>query len=311
MAERKIVVGIDFSEYSDIALAQATWLAGQTAADLALVHVGAPPLRAAGSLLAFTEVWQKLIEQRTADDGLTAKNLAERITSQGVQATHRIVHGDPAERLVKVANDEGANFLVVGTHGLTGVRAFLLGSAAQGVVRQARCNVLVARSSENWGTGPKRILVATDFTAYAEEALRAAVALAPDDATIDVVHCWQLPVPAAPPAAYGSGFASLGTLAEDLQASAQEHGKVLIKKFASSRLNLRFEVFAGPSAATVIDHAKREAGRYDLIVTGSHGRRGFRRFFLGSVAETIVRHAPCSVLVVHRQAEEKQRASQE
>lgn len=298
MAKRKIAVGIDFSEYSDVALTQAIWLAGQTGAELVLVHV-APPLPSAGSLLATADVWQKLIEQRTVEDGLKAKNLSQRITGQGVQATHRVVDGDPAEQLAKVANDEGAECLVVGTHGLTGVRSFLLGSTAQGAIRQAQSNVLVARSSENWGAGPKRILVATDFTDCAEEALRAAIALAPDEATIDIVHCWQVPVPAAPPVAHGSGSASLATLATDLQAYAENRGKLLVEKFATSRLNLRFQALTGPPAATVIDHAKRESGRYDLVVTGSHGRRGFRRFLLGSVAEKIVRHALCSVLVVH------------
>ena len=42
-----------------------------------------------------------------------------------------------------------------------------------------------------------------------------------------------------------------------------------------------------------------ERGGYDLIVVGSHGHRGFRRLLLGSVAESTVRHAHCSVLVVH------------
>jgi nucleotide-binding universal stress UspA family protein len=45
--------------------------------------------------------------------------------------------------------------------------------------------------------------------------------------------------------------------------------------------------------------ARAEEKRADLIVIGSHGHRGVRRFLLGSVAETVVRHAPCSVLVVH------------
>ena len=44
---------------------------------------------------------------------------------------------------------------------------------------------------------------------------------------------------------------------------------------------------------------KDEVNGLDLIVMGSHGRRGVRRWLLGSVAEVTVRHAPCSVLVVH------------
>lgn len=304
MSKRRIAVGIDFSEFSDVALEQATWLAGKSESELVLVHVGAPPLPGTGSLLPSVRVWEKIIEQRTAEEGLKAKNLAKKIAEQGVPATHHIVDGDPAEELAKVAEEERAELIVVGTHGLTGAQFFLLGSAAQGVVRQATCNVMVARNAGDWSEGPKRILVATDFTDYAEHALQAAIEMAPDDASIDIVHCWQVPIPAAPPVAHGSGSASLATLAKDLEAYAEQRGKELLEKYGSDRVKLSFEALAGPAGATVIDHSKREEGRYDLIVTGSHGRRGFRRFFLGSVAEKVVRHAPCSVLVVHSQAKE-------
>ncbi|MBC7974511.1 MAG: universal stress protein, partial [Myxococcales bacterium] len=53
----------------------------------------------------------------------------------------------------------------------------------------------------------------------------------------------------------------------------------------------------GPPAQVLTDAATR--GDHDLIVVGAHGKRGFRRLLLGSVAETTVSHAPCSVLVVH------------
>ena len=48
----------------------------------------------------------------------------------------------------------------------------------------------------------------------------------------------------------------------------------------------------------MITHAA-ERGGHDLIAIGTHGHRGFRRLLLGSVAESVIRHAPCSVLVAH------------
>jgi nucleotide-binding universal stress UspA family protein len=60
---------------------------------------------------------------------------------------------------------------------------------------------------------------------------------------------------------------------------------------------LQVELAQGPPASVITEAA--ELGHYDLIIVGAHGNRGFRRLLLGSVAESTVRHAPCSVLVVH------------
>jgi nucleotide-binding universal stress UspA family protein len=60
---------------------------------------------------------------------------------------------------------------------------------------------------------------------------------------------------------------------------------------------VHIELVQGPPAS-VITHAA-ERGGHDLIAIGTHGHRGFRRLLLGSVAESTIRHAPCSVLVVH------------
>ena len=60
---------------------------------------------------------------------------------------------------------------------------------------------------------------------------------------------------------------------------------------------LNVELVQGP-AASVITHAAEKNG-HDLIAVGAHGHRGVRRLLLGSVAESTIRHSPCSVLVVH------------
>jgi nucleotide-binding universal stress UspA family protein len=75
------------------------------------------------------------------------------------------------------------------------------------------------------------------------------------------------------------------------QADKLEHS------FAGFEHPLRVELVQGPPAS-VITHAA-ERGGHDLIAIGTHGHRGFRRLLLGSVAESVIRHAPCSVLVAH------------
>jgi hypothetical protein len=60
---------------------------------------------------------------------------------------------------------------------------------------------------------------------------------------------------------------------------------------------LHVQLIQGPPASVITDAA--EQGAHDLIAIGTHGHRGFRRLLLGSVAESVIRHAPCSVLVAH------------
>jgi nucleotide-binding universal stress UspA family protein len=60
-------------------------------------------------------------------------------------------------------------------------------------------------------------------------------------------------------------------------------------------------VFAGRPAATIVDRA--QAGRFDLIVMGTHGRTGLSHMFMGSVAERVVRTSPCAVLTVRGAAD--------
>jgi nucleotide-binding universal stress UspA family protein len=300
MAIQKITVGIDFSSHSNIALKQATWLAKQTGATLCLVHVTAPGGPKAAALVSSVRVWEQIVEIRAAQEEATADLLAKRTSEAGVPATYQIVSGNPGEELVKVAEAEDSEVIIVGAHGLIGSSLFSVGSSALEVVRSSRSNVWVARRSNIWGTGPKRILLATDFSEYSEEALRVAIEIAPDDSTIEIVHSWRVPVLAAPTALQGAPSASLAGIADDLEEYAEKQGKELIESHATPRLHLKFEPIRGPAAASVIDYAKGHPNLFDLIVTGSHGRRGFRRFFLGSVAEKIVKHAPCSVLVVHR-----------
>ncbi len=299
MANRTIAVGIDFSENSDSALDQAAWLAKRKDAELLLVHVGSPSLPGTGALLPSVRIWEQIVEQRAAEENLHAKQLAKKIADQGVPASHYLLDGEPAERIVEFASEQGSETIVVGTHGLTGAQFFLLGSVAQGVIRHAQCNVWVARKSSPWGQEPKHILVGTDFSDYSAEALRVAIELAPDGSTIDIVNSWQVPLPTAPTVA----SPSLARLSIDLEKFSREQGKKLVEEYASSRIHLDFKALAGPAASTLIAHAKEDPTRYDLVVLGSHGRRGFRRFFLGSVAEKVVRHAPCSALVVHRKAD--------
>src|SRR4051812_25717784 len=150
---------------------------------------------------------------------------------------------------------------------------------------------------------PSRILVPVDFSESSHAALEYAVLLAKKfGATVDILHAWQIPLVPGDAMLPGAGYSPVFTQA--VQSSAEENlGRLkaeLRKELPEARA---FLVMSDPATA-ILEQAEKG---YDLIVTGTHGRTGIKRFALGSVAERVVRHAPCAVLVHRpRAAKEKE-----
>lgn len=139
----------------------------------------------------------------------------------------------------------------------------------------------------------RTILVPTDFSEYADHALAYAVKLAAQlDATIHLVHAIAVPAAGIPQLGVSYSSLMIETSAEDAQRELEM--RVARYRDAVSLGPVRVEV---GDARDVIDQVAETIGA-DLIVMGTHGRRGLRRMLLGSVAETVVRSAPCPVLTV-------------
>jgi nucleotide-binding universal stress UspA family protein len=143
---------------------------------------------------------------------------------------------------------------------------------------------------------PKLILVPVDFSAHAERALDYACELASKvGATVRLVHAVATP-PSGLQVALSEGI---------LEGLVKEHREALDKLVAARQGSVTASFGAGtvevgdPRDAIV---ATAAAVKADLIVMGTHGRRGLSRVVMGSVAEDVVRHAPCPVLVVRGQA---------
>jgi nucleotide-binding universal stress UspA family protein len=291
-----IVLGVDLSTQSDQALDRATALAQLHGCKLVIVNAQADDAPIANVDNDMLEQLGRVSEAMRAQ---TAKELAarlDRVRDRGVDAELVGRVGPPGEVVSHVALERDADLIVVGTHGSTGISRFLLGSVATAVIRHAPCDVLVCRGT----SGPSpflRPLVATDFSPTAARALRAAVALSAADTAIELVHAWQLPAGSWGATLLGQARFPWSTVRDAVLASAKTQADKLVVANASLGRTLHVELVQGPPAS-VITHAA-ESGGHDLIAIGTHGTRGFRRLLLGSVAESTIRHAPCSVLVAH------------
>jgi nucleotide-binding universal stress UspA family protein len=138
---------------------------------------------------------------------------------------------------------------------------------------------------------PKIILVATDLSECAEQALDYAVALAGKlEAKIHLLSVIGIPSMGIPEV----GVAVTNTLIESTVHTQQAGLDKLVSRRASA--NIETLLRTGDARDLIIDVA-REIGA-DLIVMGTHGRRGVRRALIGSIAESVVRTAPCPVLTI-------------
>lgn len=200
--------------------------------------------------------------------------------------------GDAYASIVARAEELRADVLVVGSHGATGLARALLGSVADKVIRYAHCPVLIARPR----TQTRRILVATDLSVPSFPAVAAAVHEARrTDAALTVLHCMET-------ATSIHGFEWGGMWPREKE--HDEKHEQLRRKADSSLADVlaRYEmtgerrVVAGSPAAAIVSAC--DEIRPDLLVVGTRGRTGLRRVMLGSVAESVSRLAPCSVLIV-------------
>lgn len=295
---RTILVGCDLSVQADVAIERAIGIAQQHGASITLVNAQSDD----GPMIDHVDnaVLAQLSTVAAAVRARDTQALAERletIRALGIPVTAATRTGPPGEVLADIATETRAELIVVGTHGATGITRLLLGSVAAETVRNAPCDVLVVRGAPLRAVFAKP-LVAMDFSPAASRALTHTVELALPDANIAVLHAWQLPV-----GSWGASFLGLQdhfpwkTVRDAVVAGLQQQADELIGKHASLARRFDLQLVQGPPASTVTTTAERDG--HDLVVVGTHGHRGFRRLLLGSVADAVIRHAPCSVLIVH------------
>jgi nucleotide-binding universal stress UspA family protein len=140
----------------------------------------------------------------------------------------------------------------------------------------------------------KKILVPVDFSPHSEEAIRAAADVSRRyEASVTLVHVYEI-VAYALPEGYmfqtPDQLAGVMTEFQKLLASA----KSLAEK--AGALQVQTTQLQGSAAYEIVEFAKKEG--FDLIVMGTHGRTGFKHALMGSVAERVLRMAPCPVLTV-------------
>ena len=306
----KILLATDGSEEADLALQTASGLAKSTGAELHLVYV-----EAASYVFPATD-WESL-----GGEGLpnrldeAAKEAAKTKVDEQVQkaseaggeiaSAHARV-GFPDAEIVDLAEELEAGLIVMGSRGLGGVRRALMGSVTMGVVHHAHCSVLVVRGSgrrEGGDYAPGRVLLAYDGSKEASAAARVASEIS--NATGSELHLLHVMSEPYPPSfdyvsyeeaeVWEAWEANLERDEEQARSFVEGQARSLEREGAKvDKVHLSF----GKPGHEIVRLAEGlDAG---LIVVGSRGRGGLKRALMGSVSDSVARHAHCPVLVTRQ-----------
>ncbi len=142
----KILVPVDFSDFSEEALHKGLGLAEDYGATLLVLHVMLEP-QTSMPYEVYVD-WEKIKAEVSEDSEKHMSRLITDDLKQRVNIEPIIAWGDPALKILQVAKDKGVDLIVMATHGRTGLSRVFMGSVADRIVRKAHCPVMVIRSRE-------------------------------------------------------------------------------------------------------------------------------------------------------------------
>ncbi|MFQ5847343.1 MAG: universal stress protein [Candidatus Methylomirabilales bacterium] len=307
----RILVPTDFSPAATVACRLAARLALRAEAELILFHAlpGVELVHRLGETLARTQV-EVLEEVRDQlREWLEAAVPAE--LRRFLTVACKVKVGEPTPGIAWAAHRSRADLILMATEGRTGLAHLLLGSVTEAVLRNVPVPVLALRLGQGDRplTAVQRILWATDLSPVSEGAWHHALTLA------DVFGAELLLLHVVRPGGLAGGVET----PVPLPAGKQERYLESLEDELARRqhvvevlgLRARAKVQVGVPAAVIVAEAEEE--QVDLIVMGTRGRTGLSHVLLGSVAEAVIRKAPCPVLAVQprREAESRGRVATE
>lgn len=286
---KKILVAVDGSNDSEKALDKSIELALANSSTLIIGHVvdyknySHATLFAPHLIPAAEENGKNLLNKcksRAQDAGL--KDII--ITLQGGNPQKMVPH--------RMAEHYEVDLIIIGSSGAGTYEQYITGSVALSTVRQSGCDVLVIRNDKEHAEY-HTILVAVDGSDHSLAAFEKALDTAEaNDSRIMAVHVINTPA-----------VASFGMDPDEIQAMFTKNGENIMQMCKQIAVERSFDnvdyIIEHGSPKIVLPGIIAEDCKADLIVAGTSGLNYVERRFLGSVAERIVRKAPCDVLIVH------------
>lgn len=225
--------------------------------------------------------------QRAVDAvaGLARGRLSGRITTA-------VEEGIPHQAINEYASTHGVDVIVMGTQGRTGLERVVLGSVAERTLRTASVPVVTVSPGADVEDGDEAsdtILLPTDGSEGAEIAVEWGITLAEAyDASIHTVYSVDT--------SRFAGADGMGQIHEALEETGRDALESVRERARAADLSVASYIGSGPAARMILSYTDEHD--VDMIVMGTHGRSGIRRYLIGSVTETVVRNAAVPVCAV-------------
>lgn len=295
----RIVCAVDGSEYAQWGVQALQALAGREPEYVVLLHVVDPsslqankrrnPVAANRALAALDKAGKFLLREaeQSARVALSQAGTGPRTQFQTVLA-----HGPMSKTIAKQAKRLKADLILMGSRGLSDIKGFLLGSTSRQVAAVAPCSLLVVKQPL---TRLSHVALAVDDSKPSRAAARfLRTRILPESATVSILTSAESPVTDL--AARYLSESQVASLTQPVMDRATSLVNALRDDFIKDGYPTVPHVRMNHVIDTIVKHV--EAEHDDLLVFGSRELTKTERLHLGSVSETLLRHAPCSVLIV-------------
>lgn len=278
---RAVVAGVDLTAMGRRVADRARLVAEEQNADLTLVHV----LEPVGEAMIDPGLAAIMREHQTAE----AEKLAEWCRDRSsVSVTLEVAKGTPSWELASRA--KSADLVVVGS---STIDAFTAGPVARRVARKSNADTLVVRRQPR--VPYRRIIAAVDFSEASRVTVERSMELFPDS---DLTVLYSLP------SRFDPILSNAGLFKEEIEASRASRLEAAADRMAEFAQDwdgrMRTMIADGPPTETIDEVVRRRNA--DLVIVGNRGATATRMVLLGTVAEGLLAHAPCDVLVARSAA---------
>jgi len=314
-----MLVPLDGSELAEVVFTYAKELAGRLDLDIILLHV---TRQAAENTMPMRKAYiERAVEAIQRQSREIQKKTATKKRGKPIEVRGEVVIGYPADEILRFADENKVDLILMATHGRSGIKRWTMGSVADKILRATKIPVWLVRAGIPeeivHGQWPTTILLPLDGSEQAESVLPHAETLAKQRGIeqVDVVLLRVCEPPSRPSyylAEPGVTYAPLSEpeaieshinwqkyLDDEMVKSKQAAEKYLEKikkRFQDSNISVRSEILEGRAAEEIVEYANKNP--FNLIVMSTHPRSGLRRLVYGSVTENVLQGVNRPVLLV-------------
>jgi nucleotide-binding universal stress UspA family protein len=308
---RKMLVPLDGSKLAEETLPYVRELAGRLDLDLDFLYVGDPRM---SQMTPMNQIYvDKMADSVRAQIQKIQNTTVGKETIRPIEVKSKLVTGNPADEILKYAEENKIDIIMMATHGASGVRRWALGSVAYQVLHASKIPVWLVRSGipqetiyDKWPS--RTIMVPLDGSKLAEAALPHAEAVAKQRGAqvIEVLLlCVYAPSQLLTGYFYQTNYPPIAPLNltdyvkeenDRAKESCEKYLKEIADRLIAKGIRVRTQAVMGEAAEEIIKYANKNP--FQLIVMASHGRSGLSHLAFGSVAEKVLLEANVPIFLV-------------